>query len=213
MRCEVCGEEIRGQPHRRIIEGGRLTVCGRCANFGSADWNPAMPRQPPRGRPAPRRPRSEVEATETMELVEDYGAMIRRARQKKRMTVEDFARKIQEKESVVKKLEKENAELGNQLSDQFNKFVNEQCKVRNLEQKLAEIKKLVTFEKAHLDIDKKAGYRINPKHAKLVEKLEGLLEETKAYCPTCDSKLKWFEDDAYCEKCDDAFNENQVVWK
>ena len=107
MRCEVCGEEIRGQPHRRIIEGGRLTVCGRCANFGSSDWNPRMPRQPPRGRPVQRRPRSEVEATETMELVEDYGAMIRRARQKRRLTVEDFARKIQEKESVVKKLEKE----------------------------------------------------------------------------------------------------------
>jgi putative transcription factor len=109
MRCEVCGAEIRGQPYYRIIEGGKMTVCGRCAKFGSASWDPTAISLPMRQRrpPAPRRPRSDVEAAETLELVEDYGAKIRRARQKMRMTVEDFARKIGEKESVVKKLEKE----------------------------------------------------------------------------------------------------------
>jgi putative transcription factor len=39
--------------------------------------------------------------------VDDYGAKIRKARQRRGMTVEDFARKINEKESVIKKLEKE----------------------------------------------------------------------------------------------------------
>lgn len=107
MRCEVCGEEIRGQPYRRIIEGGRMTVCGRCASFGTSEWSPSMPRERPRGRPAPRRPRSEVEAAETLGMVDDYGAKIRKARQGMGMTVEDFARKINEKESVIKKLEKE----------------------------------------------------------------------------------------------------------
>lgn len=107
MRCEVCGDEIRGQPYRRIIEGGRMTVCGRCASFGTSEWSPSMPRERPRGRPAPRRPRSEVEAAETLGMVDDYGAKIRKARQRMGMTVEDFARKINEKESVIKKLEKE----------------------------------------------------------------------------------------------------------
>ncbi len=108
MRCEVCGDEIRGQPYRRIIEGGRLTVCGRCAGFGSAEWSPNKPTKITRnGLPQPRRPRSEVEATEGLQLIDDYGLIIKKARQKKRMTVEDFARKIQEKESVVKKLERE----------------------------------------------------------------------------------------------------------
>lgn len=111
MRCEVCGTEIRGQPHYRIIEGGRMTVCGRCAKFGSADWDPtqvrARTRSSRRGIPAPRRPRSEVEAAEYLELVEDFGQKIKKARQKMGMTVEDFAKKIGEKESVIKKLEKE----------------------------------------------------------------------------------------------------------
>ncbi|MCW3978350.1 MAG: multiprotein bridging factor aMBF1 [Candidatus Bathyarchaeota archaeon] len=107
MRCEVCGSEIREQPYYRIIEGGRMTVCGRCARFGSADWDPNRVQIRTRSRPQPRRPRSEVEAAETLELVEDYGEKIRKARQKRRLSVEDFARMISEKESVVKKLERE----------------------------------------------------------------------------------------------------------
>ncbi len=41
-----------------------------------------------------------------MELVDGYGMLIKKARQKKGFSVEDFARKLKEKESVIKKLEK-----------------------------------------------------------------------------------------------------------
>ena len=105
MRCEVCGREIRGQSYRRIIEGARMTVCGQCARFGNAEWTPTTRRTPRSGRrPVPR---SEVEAVERLELVEDYGEKIRKARQRLRMTVEDLGKRIGEKESVIKKLEKE----------------------------------------------------------------------------------------------------------
>ncbi len=108
MRCEVCGAEIKGQPYYRIIEGGRMTVCGRCAKYGSSDWDPSVTQVRQGNRPAsPRRPRSEFEAAETQELVENYGEKIRKARQAKKLTVEDFARMIREKESVVKNLERE----------------------------------------------------------------------------------------------------------
>jgi putative transcription factor len=53
------------------------------------------------------RRRSDIEAAESLELVEGYGMIIKKARQKKGLSVEDFAKKINEKESVVKKLEKE----------------------------------------------------------------------------------------------------------
>ena len=112
MRCEVCGREIFGQPYYRIIEGGRMTVCGGCAKFSTQEWDPRKPRARPitrrtGGAPRPPRPRSDVEATEQLELIDDYGIAIKKARQKKGLSVEDFAKKISEKESVVKKLEKE----------------------------------------------------------------------------------------------------------
>jgi len=112
MRCEVCGREIFGQVFYRVIEGGKMTVCSRCAQFGTRDWDPKEKTvQQPRGRPvrsaAPPRPRSDIEVAETFELVEHYGELIRKARQRKGMLVEDLAKKLNEKESVVKKLEKE----------------------------------------------------------------------------------------------------------
>jgi len=103
MRCEVCGREIMGQPFRRVIERARMTVCAQCARFGSGDWTPSTRRGPP---PA-QRPRSEVEAAESLELVDDWGAEIRKARQRLGMTVEDLGMEIGEKTSVIKKLEKE----------------------------------------------------------------------------------------------------------
>jgi putative transcription factor len=141
MRCEVCGEVIRGQPHRRIIEGGKMTVCGRCASFGSADWTPSKPR-PFRERRKPSRPRSDVEAAEIMELVDDYGTLIREARRKRRWTIEDFAKEIQEKESVIKKLEKEELNPDRKL-------------IRKLENTLG-IKLLETAEPTAAPVSKRA---------------------------------------------------------
>ena len=111
MRCEVCGREIFGLPYYRIIEGGRLTVCSQCSKFSTQEWDPKRPqarKSPTRRRSAqPRlRRRSDIETAESLELVANYGMIIKKARQKKGFSVEDLAQKIREKESVIKKLEK-----------------------------------------------------------------------------------------------------------
>ena len=100
MRCEVCGREILGPPQRRVIEGAKLTVCGKCAQFGSSDWSitrPAPARTPSRGQALPQaaprpRVRNDVESVEQLELVEDYGAQIRKARQKLGLSEKDLAK-------------------------------------------------------------------------------------------------------------------------
>jgi len=125
MRCEVCGREILGQPQRRIIEGAKLTVCGRCAAFGKSDWSPTRtvpvgPAPTPLGQRnpiprTPRPPRNDVDSIEQSELIEEYGAQIRKARQRLGLTEKDLAMKMQEKESVVKKLEKEELTPDNKM--------------------------------------------------------------------------------------------------
>jgi uncharacterized protein (TIGR00270 family) len=74
--------------------------------------------------PPPRRPRSEVEATEGLELIMDYGVTIRKARQKKRLNIEDFSRMIKEKESVVKKLEQEDLNPDRKLIRKLENALN-----------------------------------------------------------------------------------------
>ncbi len=110
MRCEVCGREIFGTPNYRVIEGGKLTVCGQCAQFSQQEWDPTRPqarKTPTRRRSAQPRRRSDIDSAESLELVDDYGMLIKKARQKKGLSIEDFSKQIREKESVVKKLERE----------------------------------------------------------------------------------------------------------
>ena len=133
MRCEVCGKEILGPPQRRVIEGAKLTVCSRCASFGSSDWsiNKPVPVKSSGGRiqmippPVPRsRLRNDVESVEQLELVEDYGSQIRKARQKLGLSEKDLAKKMQEKESVVKNLEKQELTPDHRLISKIKKYLS-----------------------------------------------------------------------------------------
>ncbi len=137
MRCEVCGREIMGPPQKKIIEGAKLTVCNRCAQFGSGDWGASKPvpvkqapagwvttSSPPPTTTRPRGMRNDVETVEALELVEDYGKEIRKARQKLGLSEKDLAKKMQEKESVIKNLEKEELTPDNRLIAKIKKYLS-----------------------------------------------------------------------------------------
>ena len=87
VRCEVCGRRIRGNPVKAMIEGAKMIVCGGCAKLGSVHWEA----QPVRRIKRPAKILKPVKLSikkpstpsliETLEVVEDFGARIRRARQ------------------------------------------------------------------------------------------------------------------------------------
>mgnify|MGYP002332008902 CR=1 FL=1 len=115
MRCEVCGRKIFGTPHRVMIEGAKMTVCNKCAKLGSGTWEikPSRPlHKPPSVSKSPF-PRASFQAksfspkmTELqIELVEDFSARVRKAREKLGWSHEDLGKKINEKVSVLKKIE------------------------------------------------------------------------------------------------------------
>lgn len=111
MRCEVCGRKIYGNPIRAAIEGARLTVCVECSKHGRIiKEEPRQFETTKRGvaRPFPsmvqkKKPAAKVEITQ--ELVEDYDSQIRQGREKIGLTHEELGKKINEKESVLRKLE------------------------------------------------------------------------------------------------------------
>ncbi len=109
MRCEICGKKIIDEPITTKIDGSAMKVCKDCSKFGKIQRPPSKPahaRGPqgaPRGRKTPqRRPRRRET---TYELLEDYNTIIRQAREKKGWSREDLGRKINEKVSVVSRLE------------------------------------------------------------------------------------------------------------
>ena len=124
MQCEVCGRSIKGTAFKAIIEGARLVVCTDCAMLGSMSWElrPAGQRKPraqvhrslkQKSRPAIKR-QSPLEPT--LELVADFGTRIRQAREAKRLRHEDLGRKINEKISVIRKLEGHKMKPDNKLA-------------------------------------------------------------------------------------------------
>jgi putative transcription factor len=67
--------------------------------------------------------RNDVESVESLELVEDYGAQIRKARQKLGLSEKDLAKKMQEKESIVKNLEKQEFTPDHRLISKIRKYL------------------------------------------------------------------------------------------
>lgn len=113
MVCEMCGKNGPTKPV--FVEGTRLNVCPSCARFG--DDAKAAGKS---GAPAPsatvieerlqrreRRMQSKdiYASTQSIELVDNYGALIRKARTQKGMDQEQFAASISEKKGIIAKIE------------------------------------------------------------------------------------------------------------
>jgi len=122
LNCEICGAEIRGKPNKVMLESTTLNVCSGCAHLGTPIKEQATPQmkqgqgvKPVSGYqvmpavqqkkeamgPAPRRaPRVEIEVSE------DYPAILRGARQKAGLSQEELAKKVAERVTVIKQLER-----------------------------------------------------------------------------------------------------------
>jgi putative transcription factor len=112
MVCELCGKNVTFCK-KVTIEGVQLEVCTECAKFG------IEAKKAPEKDPAPKpviaqrlevrekrsRQRDVLEGMGKEELVEDFPARIRNARSGKGMSQKDLAMKINERLTVLSKIE------------------------------------------------------------------------------------------------------------
>nr|MDO8086291.1 multiprotein bridging factor aMBF1 [Candidatus Sigynarchaeum springense] len=123
MSCEICGNELRGRGIKVLVEGAKLTVCRDCAELGeqvreeprgkiavkSTPSRHESLKTPPTTRPQPlqkqipiRKKRSQV-SEENQEIVDNYAEIVKNARSS--MTTEKFAASLNEKATVIHKIE------------------------------------------------------------------------------------------------------------
>ncbi|MHC1605500.1 MAG: multiprotein bridging factor aMBF1 [Candidatus Methanofastidiosia archaeon] len=110
MQCEICGREFKGKGFKIIVEGAELNVCPNCQKFGTS---PKTRHKIPLGGDTARRktpfattpagPRRKTERD--LELVEDYNTVVKNAREKRKMSQGDLGKKINEKESLIHRIE------------------------------------------------------------------------------------------------------------
>lgn len=110
MKCEVCGREIPGKPIHAIIEGAKLLVCPACAKYSSGTWKErkraTLTAKTIKPTVRARRRRTNL-AEEELEVVDGYGEIVRRARERRGWSQEDLGRVVGEKASVIRRIERE----------------------------------------------------------------------------------------------------------
>lgn len=115
VRCEVCGRKIYGKPYTALIEGAKLTVCAECSKHGKIiEEKPktAVTRAPLKMKPIrlpPLKTQSKEKTQKTVkstsELVENFYAKVRQAREKLGLSHEELGKRINEKVSRLRKIE------------------------------------------------------------------------------------------------------------
>jgi putative transcription factor len=167
VRCEVCGRKIHGTPIRAEIEGAKLSVCIECSKHGKIIREEDVEF----GRPAPKKPLGSISFVQkkktpqakveiTQEVVEGYHSKIRQAREKLGLSHEELGKKINEKASVLSKLETRKMTPNNMLVTKLERALKIKLLVPIKTEKFSEIPKAPCREPTLGDLiqlNKKAG--------------------------------------------------------
>ena len=113
MECEICGKPVpENNPIRAKIEGSVMVVCKECSKLGKVQKAPPKPKFVKQNkknnnkRPATTRNKPYSRNDEpSEELIEDFSFEVRKAREAKDWSREDLGKKINERVSVITRIE------------------------------------------------------------------------------------------------------------
>lgn len=107
MECEICGKPISDNPKRTKIDGSVMAVCDECAKFGAIQKERPKPKFQTKTKKNTNNKSKKIARSEepTEELIENYNETIRKVRESKNWTREQLGQKINEKVSVINRIE------------------------------------------------------------------------------------------------------------
>ncbi len=132
--CPICGGVIWGRGQLTILEGAKMIVCQSCATHGknviqtnkspyykkrvSERTNPPIKKKYEKSKKT-----YQSNLKDELMIIDDYDKKIRKVRQKHNLTQGQFAQRIHEKESLIRRIEtkkvKPTIELANKIEREF----------------------------------------------------------------------------------------------
>lgn len=127
--CPICGSIIWGKGQRVLLEGAKITVCYNCAQHGTKIRKPATSYQlkkPSQTRPlsSPKKQTLKTHIRDELDVVSDYANIIKVARSSRGLNQDQFAQKLNEKPSLLRRIEAGRAEPTIKLAKKIEKVYN-----------------------------------------------------------------------------------------
>lgn len=133
MICDICGS--KSKLYKTIVEGAELSLCHECSKFGKVVGIVQE------SKPSSVTKKQREEEPEVIEiLVDNYAKKIRKKREEMGLTQKEFAQKLNEKESVIQKIESGNFNL----PIDFAKKIGKLLKISIVEEQKEEQEKVST---------------------------------------------------------------------
>jgi putative transcription factor len=130
MECQLCGQDFPNL-NKAKVEDSIIDVCDKCLKFGT-EIVESKPVYKSIGR--------KIEFKELIDsglaIADGYGYKIKKAREIKGMTREQFANIMNEKESVIKRIEEEHMEPTEKLAKRIENFLGIGLKEKYEERKM-----------------------------------------------------------------------------
>ena len=128
--CELCGKDTDSLKKAKI-EGATLKVCDSCADMGETLDTGGT------GKKRKKKKKSRTSKRKRKTLAPDYGEKIKKAREDEKLSITEVADDLNEKESVIKKIEgeelKPDKSLAGKLSKKFNIDLYTNTEVSNVD--------------------------------------------------------------------------------
>lgn len=124
MNCEICGKPISNNPTKTKIDGSIMAVCSECAKFGRIQKTPKKSNNKKSNFKKPIRQNYRRNDEPKDELIENYNEIIRNKREAKNWTREKLGEKINEKVSVITRIESKKMIPDNKLTKKIEKTLN-----------------------------------------------------------------------------------------
>ncbi|MFX1366798.1 MAG: multiprotein bridging factor aMBF1 [Promethearchaeota archaeon] len=127
--CPVCGSIIWGKGIRVLLEGAKITVCHSCAQHGVKIQKPPSTKYSRKSfsydaKKPSKRPITKESNFETLEIIQDYAKRIRNVRSSLGLNQDQFAQKLNEKPSLLRRIEagkvKPTIKLAKKIEEVYN---------------------------------------------------------------------------------------------
>jgi putative transcription factor len=119
INCDMCGAKTK--LFKTVVEGTEMNVCRDCSKFGRVLGEIKEKEKPKKIEKIRIDAGPDIEILQV--IIKDYGQKIKKAREKLGLKQKDFAKKLNEKESLIHKIETGSFEPNLNLARKIERFL------------------------------------------------------------------------------------------